>query len=360
MIIFDRVSVTCSSCALPGTSRAWRPWAASSTASASWASAGGPGSRLLERNIRGGRIAGSDYHRTGGTVPTVCRACHAGSGQVEVSRSALVSMRICSAPVALSARTAWAMAARAASGVVCGGTTSSEKWPRSPRVINTVSSPTGNESMRTTRPSMTSRAGSSSHVAASNPTRVTGPRCRVKALIKPGSSTPTRRDRGHQAPSRTPVRADTLRGPVPCGTGPWGVQHHLPIGETRRPTFPRSHNSAKHGDLGGVTGNHLPIRDWTAHPSLTCAWAILMVFAPLFFVSCQSITATSPAVLLGSPGPVPIRPSAPDAYQHCWPWNPIAVLLLPRASSCLSRPSAFCGYDRNTTHAIAVCLLRRL
>jgi len=34
---------------------------------------------------------------------------------------------------------------------------------------------------------------------------------------------------------------------------------------------------------------------------LTCAWAILMVFAPLFFVSYQSGTASSPAVLRTSP-----------------------------------------------------------
>lgn len=60
--------------------------------------------------------------RAGGDDETVL-----GRNQAETSRPAPVSMRICSAPATLSVRTDWAMAARAASGVAWGGTTSSEK-----------------------------------------------------------------------------------------------------------------------------------------------------------------------------------------------------------------------------------------
>lgn len=81
-------------------------------------------------------------------------------------------------------------------------------------------SPAGKESTRTTGPSRTILVGSPSQAVASRPTRATGPRCPVSAVIRAGSSEAMPRDRGHHAPSSTPSRSCVVTSRRTTAPGP--------------------------------------------------------------------------------------------------------------------------------------------
>ena len=105
----------------------------------------------------------------------------------------------------------------------------------SPRVTRTVSSPTGKESIWTTRSSTVIRVGSSSQAPVSRPTRVMGPRYSVSAVIRLGEFG------GDVAGTRPPHPVEHAL-PVMCRLQPYDSRpgpHGLVDGVRQEPGHPR-------------------------------------------------------------------------------------------------------------------------